>query len=80
MDTADISIRTIKHNNRGVGRSKKHVKYYDKTSLFSLQAINYFGKAVKLGRETESDDLATFLVNLGMSKIKRGLKVYKKKI
>jgi len=47
---------------------------------FFLQAINYFGKAVKLGRETESDDLATFLVNLGMSKIKQGLKVYRRKI
>jgi hypothetical protein len=28
---------------------------------------------VSLGRETESGDLPTFLVNLGMSRIKRGL-------
>ena len=48
-------------------------------SIFFLQAVTYFGKAVRLGRETESDDLTTFLVNLGMSKIKQGLKVYEKK-
>ena len=39
----------------------------------------YFEKAAKLGREIESDDLPTFLVNLGMAKIKAGLKVEAKK-
>ena len=36
--------------------------------------MTYFSKAVRLGRETESTDLPTFLVNLGMAKIKSGLK------
>ena len=40
----------------------------------SFQAISYYSKAVNLGREAESGDLPTFLVNLGMSKIKRGLR------
>jgi len=36
--------------------------------------VTYFSKAVRLGRETDSSDLTTFLVNLGMARIKTGLK------
>jgi hypothetical protein len=39
-----------------------------------LKAVSYFSKAVDVGRETESSDLPTFLINLGMARIKRGLK------
>ena len=38
------------------------------------KAVDYFKKAVALGRKTDSEDLATFMVNLGMAKIKLGLK------
>lgn len=36
------------------------------------KAVGYFKKAVALGRQTNSEDLSTFLVNLGMTKIKIG--------
>jgi len=38
------------------------------------KAVNYFDKAVRLGKKTNSENLTTFMVNLGMSKIKLGLK------
>ena len=39
-----------------------------------VKAVSYFNKAVALGKETASENLSTFLVNLGMAKIKMGLK------
>ncbi len=38
------------------------------------KAVAYFNKAVMLARKTGSEDLPTFLVNLGMAKINLGLK------
>lgn len=39
-----------------------------------VKAVSYFNKAVSLGKATASENLSTFLVNLGMAKIKLGLK------
>jgi len=38
------------------------------------KAVSYFNKVVALGKDTASENLSTFLVNLGMAKIKLGLK------
>jgi len=38
------------------------------------KAISYFTKAVNIAKKTASENLSTFLVNLGMAKIKMGLK------
>lgn len=38
------------------------------------KAVDYFSKAVALGRATGSENLPTFMVNLGMAKLKLGLK------
>ena len=38
------------------------------------KAVSYFAKAVALGRATGSENLPTFMVNLGMAKLKLGLK------
>ena len=37
------------------------------------RAVSYFTKAVNLGKKTASENLSTFMVNLGMAKIKQGL-------
>jgi len=39
-----------------------------------LKAVSYFNKAIALGKSSSSENLSTFLVNLGMAKIKLGLK------
>jgi len=39
-----------------------------------IKAVEYLNKAVALGKDTASENLSTFLVNLGMAKIKLGLK------
>lgn len=39
-----------------------------------IKAVDYLNKAVALGKDTASENLSTFLVNLGMAKIKLGLK------
>ena len=39
-----------------------------------VKAVSYFTKAVALARSTECEDLPSFMVNLGMAKIKLGLK------
>lgn len=39
-----------------------------------VKAVSYFNKAVSLGKATASENLSHFLVNLGMAKIKLGLK------
>lgn len=38
------------------------------------KAVTYFQKAVSLGRSTDSENLSTFLVNMGMAKIKLNLR------
>ena len=37
------------------------------------RAVSYFTKAVNVGKKTASENLSTFMVNLGMAKIKLGL-------
>jgi len=37
------------------------------------RAVSYFTKAVNVGKKTASENLSTFMVNLGMAKIKQGL-------
>jgi len=39
-----------------------------------IEAVDYFNKAIAIGKDTASENLSTFLVNLGMAKIKLGLK------
>ena len=38
------------------------------------KAVSYFNKAIALGKASASENLSTFLVNLGMAKIKLNLK------